>query len=173
MDLDVGLWAWPLPMDYDRDGLNDLVMLDHEGYPALFRRDWRDGKIVLLPGERLLLCGTYDGDGRRVGEAGGLLRLNDGIAGRSRRLKFRIADWDGQPDLLVNAANADLLRNAGHTQDDIVFEDAGALARRKLAAHTTSATTVDWDRNGVRDLLLGAEDGFFYFLANPRRSAAR
>ncbi len=165
----------PAVFDFDRDGLNDLVMLDHEGYLALFRRDRRDGKVVLLPGERQFLGGTYDRDGMRVGEASGLLRLNDGTAGRSGRRKFCIADWDGdgQPDLLVNAANADLLRNAGHTKDGVLFEHAGALARRRLAGHTTSPTTVDWDRDGVRDLLLGAEDGFFYFLANPRKSAAR
>jgi hypothetical protein len=32
-----------------------------------------------------------------------------------------------------------------------------------LAGHTTSPTTVDWDRDGVRDLLVGAEDGRFYY----------
>ena len=26
-DLGVGLWAWPLPMDYNRDGLMDLVVV--------------------------------------------------------------------------------------------------------------------------------------------------
>src|SRR4051812_27821241 len=27
VDLGVGLWAWPLPMDYNRDGLMDLVVV--------------------------------------------------------------------------------------------------------------------------------------------------
>lgn len=26
-DLGVGLWAWPLPMDYNKDGLMDLVVV--------------------------------------------------------------------------------------------------------------------------------------------------
>ena len=33
----------------------------------------------------------------------------------------------------------------------------------------TILTVVDWDRDGVPDLLVGAEDGFFYYLKNPRK----
>ncbi|MEM9658609.1 MAG: hypothetical protein AAF961_09640, partial [Planctomycetota bacterium] len=43
------------------------------------------------------------------------------------------------------------------------FEDRGPLCEARLAGHTTSPTTVDWDRDGRRDLLLGAEDGHFYY----------
>src|SRR5690606_24292769 len=32
--------------------------------------------------------------------------------------------------------------------------------------HTTSPTIVDWNEDGVPDLLLGAEDGHFYYLEN-------
>ena len=34
------------------------------------------------------------------------------------------------------------------------------------------ATIVDWDRDNVPDLLIGAEDGFLYYLKNPRSSGA-
>ena len=27
---------------------------------------------------------------------------------------------------------------------------------------------VDWDRDGIQDLLIGAEDGYFYHMKNPR-----
>ena len=33
---------------------------------------------------------------------------------------------------------------------------------------TTKPTVADWDRDGVPDLLIGAEDGFFYQVKNPR-----
>ena len=42
---------------------------------------------------------------------------------------------------------------------------------RILAGHTTSPTTVDWDRDGIRDLLVGAEDGFLYYMKNPHRKS--
>ena len=35
-------------MDWNKDGLTDLVMLDQEGYLAFFERAKRDGKLVLL-----------------------------------------------------------------------------------------------------------------------------
>ncbi len=38
---------------------------------------------------------------------------------------------------------------------------------RILAGHTTSPTTVDWDKDGISDLLVGAEDGFLYYMKNP------
>ena len=49
----------------------------------------------------------------------------------------------------------------------IVLAPMGPLSSRRLAGHTTSPAVVDWDANGVPDLLVGAEDGFFYYLKNP------
>ena len=43
VDLGVGLWAWPLPMDFNDDGLMDLVGTSHDR----FRED-SSGPIVLL-----------------------------------------------------------------------------------------------------------------------------
>jgi hypothetical protein len=48
-----------------------------------------------------------------------------------------------------------------------MFEDMGEVDSKKLAGHTTSPTIVDWDKNGIPDLLVGAEDGFFYYMKNP------
>jgi hypothetical protein len=44
----------------------------------------------------------------------------------------------------------------------------GNLDRAKLAGHDTSPTVVDWNNDGIPDLLLGAEDGHLYYLRNPR-----
>ena len=149
----------PVVVDWDGDGLNDLVMLDHEGYLALFRRERRDGKLMLTPGERVFVDAA-------TGEP---LRLNDRRAGGSGRRKLCIVDWDGDGrlDLLVNSTNADFLRNVGGEGGITRFENLGPLSERRLAGHTTSPTTVDWDGDGVRDLLIGAEDGRLYHMANP------
>ncbi|NOZ56889.1 MAG: hypothetical protein GXO73_08915, partial [Calditrichaeota bacterium] len=47
-------------------------------------------------------------------------------------------------------------------------ENQGTLSDLLLAGHSTSPTTVDWNRDGVPDLLVGAEDGHFYYAVNPR-----
>lgn len=155
----------PVVVDWDRDGLHDLVMLDHGGYLALFRRERREGRLILHPGERVFRGGVFDNKQGSGGAGDGWLRLNDGIAGRSGRRKLCVVDWDrdGRLDFLVNAGNANLLWNGKQDGVAAEFEDRGALAEHRLAGHTTSPTTVDWDGDGVRDLLLGAEDGRFYY----------
>jgi hypothetical protein len=41
------------------------------------------------------------------------------------------------------------------------------LSNLRLAGHTTSPTVVDWNKDGIPDLLVGAEDGHFYYMVNP------
>ena len=149
----------PVVVDYDKDGLNDLVMLDHEGYLALFKRVKRNEQLILLPGERIF-----------TSKMGGLLRMNDGSAGKSGRRKFCFTDWDldGRLDLMVNSQNINFLRNVSADNNTHVFSDQGLVAGRILAGHTTSPTIVDFNKDGIPDLLVGAEDGFFYYLKNPR-----
>ena len=52
--------------------------------------------------------------------------------------------------------------------DSVTFKNEGMLAQDKLAGHTTSPTIVDWNKDGIPDLLVGAEDGHFYYLINPK-----
>ena len=163
----------PLVVDLTGDGLNDLVMLDVEGFLALFERKKIDGRLCLLPPARV-----FRGQGPSVfssnhgvqSDQSGPLQLNDGIAGGSGRRKLCFADWDsdGRLDLLVNSRNVDLMKNLGKQEGSIVLEQVGPLDSRRLAGHTTSPTVVDWDADGVPDLLVGGEDGFFYYLKNPR-----
>lgn len=148
----------PVVFDLDRDGLNDLVMLDHEGYLAWLRRDRREGKLLLLPGKRIF-----------TDQAGQPLRLNASQAGKSGRRKLCLADFDrdGRIDLLVNDRNVNFLRNVSNEKHPWAFEDKGLVSDHRLAGHTTSPTVVDYNRDGFPDLLIGAEDGRFYYLENP------
>lgn len=148
----------PVVIDLNNDGLNDLVMLDTEGYLAFFERRRDTDTLQLLPGQRIFLD-----------ENGDILRLNAKEAGKSGRRKLVLADWDqdGKMDLLVNGKNIDFLRNLGTPERPFMFHNAGPVDSRPLAGHSTCPTVVDWNRDGVPDLLIGAEDGFFYYLRNP------
>jgi len=149
----------PVVIDLNGDALNDLVMLDHEGYLAFFERREVDGEVKLMPGKRIFLD-----------ETGQSLQLNPKTAGKSGRRKFIMTDWDcdGKIDILINSVNIDFMRNVADRHGQYVFKNLGPLDRRRLAGHTTCPAVVDWDHNGIPDLLIGAEDGFFYYLKNPR-----
>ncbi len=152
----------PLATDLTGDGLADLVMLDHEGYLALFERARQGSRTVLQAPRRIFL----DKD------SGAPLRLNDGTAGHSGRRKLCLTDWDGDGrlDLMVNSVNTNFLRNEAEETGRYVFSDQGQVTSRRLAGHSTSPTIVDWNRDKIPDLVIGAEDGFLYYLKNPRRT---
>ncbi|RMG18554.1 MAG: VCBS repeat-containing protein [Bacteroidetes bacterium] len=163
----------PYAIDWDQDGLNDLVMLDHEGYLVFYRRIKQNGRLILLPPQRIFysLEGLSYDSRHRPGEQApnAWLRLNYRPAGGSGRRKFCFTDWDGDGrlDLMVNSVNVHFLRNVRQEDGKVFFQDMGKVDEMVLAGHTTSPTTVDWDHNGQPDLLVGAEDGRFYFLKNP------
>ena len=73
----------------------------------------------------------------------------------------------GKTDILINSINANFLRNVEQKDEVTTFEDMGPVDDQVLAGHTTSPTTVDWNKDGRPDLLLGAEDGHLYYLENP------
>lgn len=159
----------PVAVDWTGDGLCDVVMLDHEGYLALYERFHDGDRLRLKPGRRAFRIegdATFDGNHQPTGTDETGLRLNSGAAGKSGRRKLCIVDWnrDGKLDVIVNSASANVLLNMGERDGVTLLLDAGPLATERLAGHDTGPTTVDWDGDGERTLLLGAEDGHFYYL---------
>lgn len=147
----------PEAVDFTRDGLTDLIMLDQEGFLSLFERKRIAGKLTLLPPKRIFV----DAGGRP-------LRLNERRAGGSGRRKIHVVDWDGDGDmdLLANSTNADLYENTSvNSMGQTVLEHRGAIGQRKLAGHTSSPATIDLNGNGKLDLLIGAEDGHLYLMS--------
>jgi pimeloyl-ACP methyl ester carboxylesterase len=145
----------PAVADLNADGLNDLVMLDHEGWLCFWPREERGEQLILKPGQRVL-----------CDEKGEPLQLNPGSGGRSGRRKLHLADWDGDGklDLLLNGTNAEFWRQIDFKDGIWNFQRVSDVSSTKIDAHDTSPTTVDFNADGHRDLVIGAEDGRFYFL---------
>lgn len=155
----------PMSYDLNNDGRNDLTTLDAQGRLTFVGIELVDVKRVPKPNKLV----DRRGDPRYAGDATGL-RLNSGWAGRSGRRKFALTDWDGDGriDLLVNGTNVTFFRNISGDGDRIVLRDMGPVDDLVLAGHDTCPVVADFDANGVPDLVVGAEDGFFYFMPNPR-----
>jgi hypothetical protein len=159
----------PYAIDWNSDGLMDLIMLDHEGYLCFWERFKEKRKLKLKPGQRIFTAEeNSEFTNQFTNDDNGLLRLNTREAGGSGRRKFCIVDWDrdGKLDIIVNSVNVNFLRNKGIKNGLTVLENMGQLSEKTLAGHTTSPTIVDWNKNGIPDLLIGAEDGHFYLLEN-------
>jgi hypothetical protein len=152
----------PFAVDWNRDGLTDLVMLDQFGYLAFFERARRpdaDGALVLLPPKRIF-CDDH----------GEPLKLAKGEAGQSGRRKLCIVDWDGDGnlDILLNSSSANVLRQIDARDGKWLFKDMGPLVDQNIQGHDVSPTVVDFNGDGIPDFLGGAEDGRMYYLKNPR-----
>ncbi|MBM3746629.1 MAG: VCBS repeat-containing protein [Acidobacteria bacterium] len=144
----------PKVVDWDRDGLPDLVMLNHQGYLSLYRRARVSGALRLLPPERIF-----------VTPAGRFLNLAAGRAGASGRRKIEFADMDrdGDLDLITDSDEGPVWYENQGTQEKPVMQLRGTLVRARLAGHNPTPNVVDWNADGKLDLIIGAEDGFFYY----------
>lgn len=162
----------PVIIDWNGDGLEDLVILDQEGYLAFYERVASSkGKVCFKPGRRIFYgvnCSLYSNGAGVVNASPGPLRLNSGKAGSSGRRKICFVDWDGdgRQDLIVDSQNAAWFRNVKDESGVTWFEYKGNLSNTVLEGHTVCPTPVDWDKDGKFDLLLGAEDGHFYLIKN-------
>ncbi|MDD4026058.1 MAG: VCBS repeat-containing protein, partial [Kiritimatiellae bacterium] len=100
-------------------------------------------------------------------------RFNARRAGGSGRRKLCVVDWDGDGklDILINSKNAELWRQTGEIDGGFTFKNMGSVSETALAGHTSSPTAVDFENDGIPDLVVGAEDGYLYHMRNPRNQA--
>ena len=165
----------PVVVDWNKDGLLDIIVLDHEGYLAYFERFVNEyGEKMLKPGQRIFEClngSVFVNRKGMIDKTPGLLRMNKLSAGQSGRRKICVCDWDldGKLDLIVDSRTAAWFRNVSSEKDTTVkFRYMGELSSTQLQGHTTCPTPIDWNNDKVVDLLVGGEDGQFYIIKNPR-----
>ena len=149
----------PIAFDWNKDGLLDLLMLDHEGYFCFFERTKTEDGLKLLPPQRVF-----------VDESDKPIRLNEKTAGGSGRRKIVVVDYDGDGavDILANSTNAELWRQTGIKDGKWFFKNTGNIDTRPISGHTTSPCMTDFNGDGIPDPLIGAEDGRFYYKRNVR-----
>ncbi len=149
----------PYMMDYNNDKLNDLVMLDYEGYLTVYLQKKENGKLVLSHPQRNFIFP----DGKPI-------LLNQRTGSSSGRLKITFHDWDGDgmEDLIVSSKPAvDWMKNMGMKDGKMILQYMGRVLSVTLMGHTDGPVISDFNKDGVPDLLVGTETGQFYYWERP------
>ena len=160
----------PWPVDWNGDGLVDLILCDTDGDFALWER-YRDktGQLKLKPPKKVL-C-NMDGSPVRASRYVAKGEWLGGVAGASGRRKIAVMDWncDGKPDLVLNyGANAQVYLQEKAENGKWFFKcQPGTLAKEPLWSHDPVPGVCDFNADGKPDLLFGAMDGYVYYLRNP------
>jgi hypothetical protein len=149
----------PFAIDWNGDGLRDLVAVDKDERVCLFRRKEKDGKLILLPGEVF----RYED-----GEAVTTNSIPPGIY-RNPIVCLWVCDWngDGDWDLLASSnRQTSLLENVG-TNEQPLFKRPVPLSTPdgeiNICHHESRVTALDWDLDGDLDVVIGGESGTLYF----------
>jgi hypothetical protein len=136
--------AAPIVVDWNADGKKELLVGDGDGKVWVFLNLGTDGAPALAAGVRV--------------------ELPDVGVSRSNARPF-VVDWDedGRKDLLVGDANGSvyLFLNTG-TDAAPVFTSGVALAGQGgpiMVDSNAAPFVVDWNNDGVRDLILGSNAG--------------
>ncbi|WP_338359158.1 VCBS repeat-containing protein [Yeosuana marina] len=145
----------PFIMDYNNDGLNDLVMLDYEGYLVVYPRFKQGDKLMLGHPQRNFIFPD-----------GSPILLNQKKGSSSGRLKITFADWDGDglKDLIFSSKPAvDWMKNMDVNDGKMVFQYMGRVVSSVLMGHTDGPVVSDFNADGIPDLLVGTETGVLYY----------
>lgn len=81
-------------------------------------------------------------------------------------------DGDGDLDLVTDADDGpEWYENQG-SQEKPVMQLRGKLVEARLPGHSPTPNLADWNGDGKIDLMIGAEDGFFYYYDHGMLSVA-
>lgn len=162
-------------MDFDNDGKNDIVAGDSEGAVSFFKNIGTKSKPELAEAVMVEAGGKPIFATKRIyGMKDGKRQVTKVIAGSSELAdsysKLHLADWngDGLRDLLMGHSRKEILLylNFGTAaapefgQPGLIKPAEGSFPSRP------SPLVIDWDKDGLNDLLVGSDDGKIYFFPN-------
>jgi hypothetical protein len=155
-EIDLGEDACPVVVDWDGDGRKDLLCGNGAGEVLLYRNRGEDGQPELEPARVVFHTATSPGE------------TNSSAA------PFAVSDWNGDalPDIMLGTARGNLylfLNQRGQEQRSGAGTFGAALTveyeRGTLyLGRTPVPCVVDFNHDGLPDLLVGNADGEVWFV---------
>ena len=161
-------------VDFNGDGLVDLVKTNSRGQACLFMRYREGDKLKLRPGKPFMQL--KDGKGNSPLKTNSSIPDTSPIKGLLKGVE-EVCDWDcdGDWDLLGNQggwtkSGPVLCESVGNNAKP-VFKAPVRLecwgTKIAISAHEKTMAAVDWYGTGKPDLICGGESGWFYFFRRP------
>ena len=142
-------------MDWNNDGIKDLISGDTKGSVWVFINTGTKEKPVLAKGVQLKAAGKI------------VIKGSHELAGPYSKLHY--ADWDGDGlnDLLIGQlSNIVFYKNIG-AKSEPEFNDPVELTNAGGSfPDRSSPYVIDWDEDGKKDMVIGTEKGNIFYYRN-------
>ncbi len=150
----------PLVYDFNNDGLLDLAIVNVDGDLTFYERYKKEDGSFGLKAPQM----------RFKDDEGNFLKLAPGIAGGCGRRKIAVGDYDGDGkfDLIANtmSGNIDFYRQVETSDESWGGQRIRQIGDKILEGHSAHPAFCDFNNDGIPDLVVGGEDGHFYYMRN-------
>ena len=159
--INLGNHAAPRLVDWNNDGVLDLIVADGDGYIWLYRQNQAANSTNFLPGVKVTASGSD-------------IRVGNGYTDAS----FDDIDGDGKPDLIATGndnrvryyRNTGTLATPSFSTSTVVPGSAGQFV---VPSNVRAGIDIaDWDGDGKLDLLTGEFDGYVTWYRNTGTATA-
>ncbi len=150
--------SYPTVVDWNNDGRHDLLIGDTNGNVHVYLNTKTNTKPVL--------------------DSGGYIKADGKILNAGERAAPVVEDWndDGKKDLLVGSMDGTIKIYLNKGPDSVPDFDSSYLLQadgKDFNIGSRSAPRVyDWNKDGLKDLLIGEMEGYVYYLKNVGTNSA-
>ena len=144
--------SYPTVVDWDNDGKHDLMIGDAKGNVQIFLNTNTNTKPIL--------------------DGGSYIKAGGGILNAGARAAPIVDNWNGdeKKDLLIGSTDGTIKIYLNRGMDSSPVFDSPSLlqigGKDFYLGSRVAPRIYDWDKDGLKDILIGEMEGYVYYLKN-------